>query len=288
METPERVLTKRRLCLSQICKRRILDVFTSYFANKQAHRIFLQLHPNKWLLRRAGVQQHSVGLSRAARWPLRKAAGRRGPLLPARYPHQTQKDPLVPHSSGSCTATRSGADPKHRDPGSRQKTHRNAPSRQPGGEATATFRPSPSRRGKPEPSARLTTGPAAPIPLPPFPHGTKPPRPPCSEQAGKTRQAARYLPGAFQTDSRRRRRRPQRDTPAAAARTPSGASMTAGPRRQGRPCSGGGAASPRPIRATPRAPRGGTAPPLEGAVRTQPAARGRRELRSGAGVCGGR
>lgn len=298
METPNRVLTKRRLCLSQICKRRILDVFTSYFANKQPHCIFPQLHPNKSVLWRAGVQLHSLGLSRAARWPLRRATGRRGLILPARYPHQTQSDPLLPHASVSSTPDSFRGvsrvqsprlppeDPQTRNStaawrGRRRLHTGQAPD---GGESPSPPLASPLDPLRPEPRS--------PIPLPPFPHGTQPPRPPCSKPAGKACQVARYLPGAVRAASPRRRRcrcrRPQRDAPAAAARAPSGASMTAGPRRQSRPCAGGGAAPPWPIRATSPAPGGGTTPPLEGAVRAQPAARGRWEELRGAGVCGGR
>lgn len=263
METPNRVLTKRRLCLSQICKRRILDVFTSYFANKQPHCTFPQLHPNKPMLWRAGVQLHSLGLSRAARRPLRRATGRRGLILPARYPHQTQNDPLLPHASVSSTPdsfrgvsrVQSPRLPPE-DPQTRNSTAAWRGRRRPhtgqapdGGES-----PSPPLASPPDP---LRPEPRSPIPLPPFPHGTQPPRQPCSEPAGKAREVARYLPGAVRAASRRCRRhrcrRPQRDAPAAAARAPSGASMTAGPRRQSRPCAGAGRphrgqSEPRPAR----------------------------------------
>ncbi|XP_041340093.1 PWWP domain-containing protein 2B-like isoform X2 [Pyrgilauda ruficollis] len=222
-----------------------------------------QLHPNKSLLWRAGVQLHSLELPRAVRWPLRKATGRRGLILPARYPYQTQNDPLLPHSSVSCTpdsfrgisqVQSPGLPPE--DPQTRTSKAAGRGRRRPhsgqapdGGES-----PSPPPASRPDP---LRPEPGGPIPLPPFPHGTQPPWPPCSEPAGNARQAARYLPGAVRAVSRCRRRRPQRDAPAAAARAPSGPSMTAGLRRQGRPCAGGGAPPPRPIRATPREPGAG-------------------------------
>lgn len=194
METPNRVLTKRRQCLSQICKRRILHVFTSYFANKRPHCIFPQLHPNKSLLRRAGVQPHSLGLSRAARWP--PGGGGRSYRRLIHTRHTTILFSLIPPPAAPPTPF--GAYPKYRAPAPARRAADTHLQGSRAGKATAALRPSPG--GEPEPSARLTTGPAAsrarrPHPPPSFPHGTQHPRPPCSEPVGKARQTARYLPG---------------------------------------------------------------------------------------------
>lgn len=203
------------------------------------------------------------------------ASRRRGPILPPPYPHQTHNDPLLPNSSASCTPDSFRGVSQVQSPGSRQKSRRHAPPGQPGGEGDGRTPAKPRRRARairsPHDRTRSVQSPAAPSPsLFPSRHPT-----PATAVLGAGRKGPpdRALPSRALRAVSRSRRRSQREAPAAAARAPSRASMTAGPRRQSRPCAGGGAAPPRPIRATPSAPGGGTTPPLEGAVW---AARGRR------------